>query len=128
MIAITLKSCRKPITSLWFGISYLWEYKFKYSFHKTINPLCGCGHDVESTEHFLLHCPQFVNERRTLVSTIGNIDHKFYRDFKDIALTNTLFFRNTSFDTDENTRTPNVAINHYFHLSNGKIFLIYSSH
>ena len=39
-----------------------------------LNPLCSCGNDVESTEHFLLHCPQFVNERRTLLSTLGNFN------------------------------------------------------
>ena len=27
--------------------------------------------DVEATEHFLLHCRQFVNERRTFLSTLG---------------------------------------------------------
>ena len=26
--------------------------------------------DVEATEHFLLHCRQFVNERRTFLSTL----------------------------------------------------------
>ena len=27
--------------------------------------------DVEATEHFLLHCRQFVNERRTFLSNLG---------------------------------------------------------
>ena len=74
-------NCHNPkglkfITRLRLGLSHLREHKFKHSFQDTINPLCSCGLDIESTEHFLLHCPQFVNERRTLLSTIGNINYK----------------------------------------------------
>ena len=32
--------------------------------------------DFDSTEHFLLHCPQFINKRGTLLCTIGNINYK----------------------------------------------------
>ena len=50
------------ITRLRLGLSHLREHEFKHGFQDTFNPLCICGNDVESTEHFLLHCPQFVNE------------------------------------------------------------------
>ena len=58
-------NCHNPkglkfITRLRLGLSHLREHKFKHSFQDTINPLCSCGLDIESTEHFLLHCPQFV--------------------------------------------------------------------
>ena len=66
----------KFITRLKLGLNYLKEYKFKYSFQDTINPFSTCGLDIESNEHFLLHCLQFVNERRTLLSTIDNINYK----------------------------------------------------
>ena len=36
-------------------------------------PLCSCGNDIESTEHFLFHCPQFVYGRRTFLSGLGFI-------------------------------------------------------
>ena len=41
----------------------------------TINPICSCDDDVESTEHFLLYCLQFVNGEPSLLKKIGNIDH-----------------------------------------------------
>ena len=71
-------NCHNPkglkfITRLRLGLSYLSEHKFKHSFQDTINLLCCCGLDIESTEHFLLHCPQFFDERCTLPSTIVNI-------------------------------------------------------
>ena len=59
------------------GLSHLREHKFKHGFQDTLNPLCSCRNDVESTEHFLLHCPQFFNERRTLLRTLGNFNYSF---------------------------------------------------
>ena len=35
---------------------YRREHKFKHSFQDTLNPLCRCGLDVETTSHYFLHC------------------------------------------------------------------------
>ena len=48
-------------TRLRLGLSHLKQYKFKQNFQDPINPLCGYGNNVESTEHSLLHCFQYVN-------------------------------------------------------------------
>ena len=58
-------NCHNPreiclITSLRLGINHLREHKFKHGFQDLLNPLCTCGNDVESTEHFLLHSPQLL--------------------------------------------------------------------
>ena len=102
-------NCHNPkglkfITRLRLGLSHLREHKFKHSFQDTINPLCSCGLDIESTEHFLLHCPQFVNERHTLLSTTGNTNYKLLEN-TDSNFTQTLLFGNTSFDLTGNTKT-----------------------
>ena len=34
------------------SLSHLREHKFKHSFQDTINPLCNCGQDIESSTHF----------------------------------------------------------------------------
>ena len=39
----------KFITRLRLGLIHLREHKFKHSFQDTINPLCSCGLDIEST-------------------------------------------------------------------------------
>ena len=49
-----------------------------------INPHGSCGHYIESAEHFLLHCPQFSNERRTLLSATDNTDHKLEENFSPL--------------------------------------------
>ena len=85
----------KLITRLTLGLSHLREHKFKHSFQDTLNPLCNCGQDIESTTHFFLHCHFFVNERRTLLSTIRSLNSKLL-DFTNYDLTQTLLFGNSS--------------------------------
>ena len=72
-------NCHNPrgiclITRLRLGLSHLRQHKFKHGFQDKLNPLCSRGNDVDFTEHFLLRCPQFVNERRTFLSTLGNFN------------------------------------------------------
>ena len=88
------------ITRLRLGLSHLREHKFKNGFEETLNPLCSCGNDVDSTEHFLLHCPRFVNERRTLLSTLGNFNCSLLENTNKV-LTQTLLFGNTSFSPSD---------------------------
>ena len=38
-------------------LSHLNEHKFKHGFNETINRICICGGDIESIDHFFLHCP-----------------------------------------------------------------------
>ena len=76
----------KLVTRLKLGLSHLREHKFKHSFQSTINPLCNFGQDIESTTHFFLHYPFFINERRTLLSTLRSLDSKLL-DFTDYDAT-----------------------------------------
>ena len=101
----------KPITRLRLGLSHLRQYKFKHSFQDTINPLCNCGQDIESATHFFLHCPFFINERRTLLSTIRSLDSKLL-DFTDYDLTQTLLFGNTSRTSSNNFKIINASIDY----------------
>ena len=58
----------KLITRLRLGMSHLREQKFKQHFQDLIDPICNCALDIESTAHFLLHCPLFVNELKIRLS------------------------------------------------------------
>ena len=64
----------KFVTALRLVLSHL--CKFKLSFQDSLNPLCKWGAEVESISHFLLHCPNYDNNRSSLLSTIRNIDYK----------------------------------------------------
>ena len=102
----------KLITRLRVGLSHLREHKFKHSFQDSLNPLCPCGSDVESSSHFLLDCPLYANERRALLSTIRNVDCKLLETEKYNVLTQTLLFGNVSFDEATNTRILNATIDY----------------
>ena len=66
----------KLITRLRLGLSHFREHKFNHSFEDTINALCNCGQDIESSTNFFLHFPFFIIERRSLLSTIRSLDSK----------------------------------------------------
>ena len=72
---------------------------------------------MESATHFFLHCPFFINERRTLLSTIRSLDSKLL-DCTDYGLTQTLLFGNTSQTSSNNFKIINASIN-YILLSKG---------
>ena len=97
------------ITRLRLGLSHLRQHKFKHSFQDSLNPFCSCGLDIESTAHFLLHCPTYIIERRTLLSTLVNIDNNLL-DLCEPVLIRTLLFGSNSFDTDANTNVLNATI------------------
>ena len=64
----------KFVTRLRLGLSPLREHKFKHSFRDTVNQLCSCGLDIETSSHYFLHCPLFHVERATLLNNINEID------------------------------------------------------
>ena len=97
------------ITRLRLGLSHLRQHKLKHSFQNYLNSFWSCGLDIESTVHFLLHCPTYIIERRTLLSTIANTDNNLL-DLCEPVLIRTLHFGSNSFDTDANTNVLNATI------------------
>ena len=63
----------KYLISRKLGLSHLHEHKFKNNFQDSLNPLCTRGCNVENTCDFLLHCPNFLSERNTILNKITNI-------------------------------------------------------
>ena len=107
-------NCHNPkgikfITRLRLGLSHLREHKFKHSFQDSLNPFCSCGLDIESTGHYLLHCPTYITERPTLLSTIENTDNNLL-DVCEPVLIKTLLFGSNLFDSNANTNVLNATI------------------
>ena len=99
----------KFLTRLCLGLSHLREHKFKHSFQDSLNPVCKCGAEVESTTRFLLHCPIYNNDWSSLLSTIRNIDCKLL-EITDSSLTQTLLYGNPSFYIITNSPILNATI------------------
>jgi len=100
-------NCHHPeglilLTRLRLGFSHLREHKFRHNFQDTINPICLCGQDVETTSHFLLNCPQYVTIRKTFLDKIKMISGDFIEN-SDNMLSNILLFGDASLSTENNT-------------------------
>ena len=87
--------------------------KFKHSFQDSLNPLCKCRFEVESTSHFVLHCPIYSNDRSSLLSTFKNIDSKLLEN-TDSSLTQMLLYGNPSLDIITNSLILNATVDLYF--------------
>ena len=64
----------KLLTRLTIGLSRLKEHKFKHNFQDSADTLCSCGNDIESTVHFILHCPNFTTQIHTLLNKLKSIN------------------------------------------------------
>ena len=63
----------KLLTRLRLGLSHLREHKFRHNFNDTIDPFCLCRTNcLETTEHFLLHCPIYASFRLNLFDNLRN--------------------------------------------------------
>ena len=57
----------KLLTRLGLNFSHLNEHKFRHNFLDTLNPMCSCGSEPETTAHFLLHCQNNLMNRSKLL-------------------------------------------------------------
>ena len=89
------------LTRLRLGLSQLYENKFRHCFQDTLNPLCECGKDIESTMHFFLHCTNFLIPRQTLFQKIRNIDDSILSQ-SETQLTQTLLYGNQNYHSSIN--------------------------
>ena len=93
----------KYLTRIRLGLSHLREHKFKHNFQDSINPICSCGSDIETTEHFFLHCQNFSLLRVTLLNSLANIDPDLINmDSKE--LNNLLLYGNSKLDLSSNIK------------------------
>ena len=99
----------KHLTRLRLGLSHLREHKFKHNFQDSINPLCSCGENIETTEHFFLHCQNFSYFRFTLLNSLANINPDLPNmDSKE--LTDILLYGSTKFDPILNNKILSCSI------------------
>ena len=99
----------KLLTRLRLGLSHLHEHKLKHSFQDFLNPLCLCSNEIETSTHYLLHCPAYTNEKIILLNKIESISCSILES-SDAAVTKILLFGDKSFSDSSNTLTLNSTI------------------
>ena len=55
------------------GLSPLKSHKKNHKFQDTPDDTCQCAENAETSHHFLLHCPNFIEHRRKLFETLNPI-------------------------------------------------------
>ena len=69
----------KLLTRLRLRLSRLVNRKFRHNFQDCASPMCYCGQDIETTNHFLLHCPNHHCARKTLFDKINQVSEIILR-------------------------------------------------
>ena len=75
IISLSNSSVDKRINRLMTGHSNLSEHRWKMKIQDMTSPVCKCGKDNGSVEHYLLDCSLHEKHCRVLVSTILEIYH-----------------------------------------------------
>ena len=99
----------KLLTRLRVGLSHLREHKLRHSFQDSLNPICSCGSDIETSAHFLLHSPNFSNEGSTFLNIIGSIDRNILTR-SNSEVTETLLYDDSNSNNITNTLILNATI------------------
>ena len=99
----------KLLTRLRIGFSHLKEHKLKHNFQDSIDPLCSCGNDIESTVHFFLLCPNFTTQRQTLLNKLKSINASIMTENEN-SVVKTLLFGRPDFLYSTNKEIINATI------------------
>ena len=87
----------KLLTRLRLNFSKLNEHKFRHIFLDTLNPMCSCGSEPETTAHFLLRCQNHVINRSKLLKNVYNLDQTL-RNYDDDHLIHILLYGSEKFN------------------------------
>ena len=98
---------QKLLTRLRFVFSNLKENKFKDNFQDSVDPLCSCRNDVESTVHFFLHCQNLTTQRQAILNKLKSINWSITAEN---SVVRTLIFGRPDFNYSTNKEIINATI------------------
>ena len=90
------------LTRLRVGFSHLREHKFRHGFTDIYDPFCSCRtNSIETTKHYLLHCPNLYIYRKTLFDSL--LQKRFsLLSYNPDHLTEILLFGDSVFSVEDN--------------------------
>ena len=95
----------KLITRLRLDRNHHLQQKFRHNFQDAFNPMWSCEDDIETTIHYLLYCPNYLDERMTLLDNIRDKN-----DSQEISIIKLLLFGVSSNNDTSNTCILNATI------------------
>ena len=96
------------------------DHKFKHDYHDSLNPICSCGLDIETTCHYLFQCPNFINERTLLLNDVSRITKNALPSC-DTTFVKLLFYDEDLFDSATNTLLISPCID-FFRVFSSNIY------
>ena len=100
----------KLLTRLLVGLSYLRKHKFRHNFQDTINPLCSCSLEIESTSHFFVRCQNFITPRTNFMNELRKLDSSIL-NLDEISLTKLLLYGDSKFENKVNKKILLASVN-----------------
>ena len=104
----------KLLCRLRLGSSHLREHKFRHNFQDTLNPMCSCTLETETTAHFLLRCRNYDNLRLTLMSELNYIDSSILL-LNDTDLVTLLMYGTNNYNANINEKILKLCIDYIKH-------------
>ena len=99
----------KLLTRLRLNFSHLNEHKFRHGFKNTVDPMCKCGLETETTLHILLRCRLYSTIRTELLDDIYTAVSSL-TNYLDDKLLNILLYGSEYFSVKTNQSI------HYSHI------------
>ena len=75
--------------------------RLRHNFLGTLNPMCSCGSEPDTTAHFLLRCQNHVMHRSKLLKNVDNLDQTL-RNYDDDHLIHNLLYGFEKFNCNLN--------------------------
>ena len=103
------------LTQLRVGLSKLNLHKFKHNFKDTLNPLCLINDGVEDTEHYLLLCRRFDEQRKDLLDTVSILLQPLgFQNLSSQELLKILLYGDERLPLKSNTMILEASINYIY--------------
>ena len=93
----------KLLNRLRLYFSNLNEHKFRHNFRATIDPMCSCGLEPETTLHYLLRCNIYSDLRTELFNDICALS-LIFKNLSHEKLLNILLNRSENFSLNTNKK------------------------
>ena len=92
------------LTQLRVGLSKLNFHKFKHDFKDSVNPMCSINDGIEDTEHFLLLCNSFTEQRHDLLAGVNDVLEAYgYSEAPDNDILQLILYGNKNLPLEANS-------------------------
>ena len=91
------------------NFSHLNEHKFRFNFNDTVDPICACGLEPETTLHYLLRCNLYSTQRLELLNNVYILNPSL-KNYCNEKLLNIFLYGSEDFNCNMNKKILKAAI------------------